>query len=165
MGHLTNRTGHFSIDLKIDFIKREKTEVNWLNVSFLLLLNSVIYLLQVKTSHEVCKKTKVPSLSFAETAEKVFEIGPPALRKYSYFARYVWIWNLIRIYSFWHLCLIFTLAIWMSYTITMGPNIVGIFLSKKVEIFKRLFSIKSNHFFHKTNRTLVLEIKIWCQFP
>lgn len=43
--------------------------------------------LQVKTSHGVCRKAKVPSLGFAETAEKVFETGPPALRKYANFAR------------------------------------------------------------------------------
>lgn len=42
---------------------------------------------QVKTSHGVCKRTKTPSLGFAETAEKVFESGPVALRSWSNFAR------------------------------------------------------------------------------
>ncbi|XP_055313263.1 proton-coupled amino acid transporter-like protein pathetic [Sitodiplosis mosellana] len=41
----------------------------------------------VRTSHEVCKKAKVPALGFAETAEKVFETGPLGARKYSRFAR------------------------------------------------------------------------------
>lgn len=43
--------------------------------------------LQVKTSHQVCRKAKVPSLGFAETAEKVFETGPMSIRKYSNSAR------------------------------------------------------------------------------
>lgn len=42
---------------------------------------------QVRTSQEVCRKAKIPSLSYAETAEKVFEIGPHHFRKYSSFAR------------------------------------------------------------------------------
>lgn len=42
---------------------------------------------QVKTSQEVCKKAKIPSVCFAEIAEKVFEMGPPAIRKYAPFAR------------------------------------------------------------------------------
>lgn len=43
--------------------------------------------LQVKTSHDVCKKAKIPSLGFAETAGKVFECGPPLARKWSNFAQ------------------------------------------------------------------------------
>lgn len=42
---------------------------------------------KVRTSHKVCEKAKVPSLGFAETAEKVFENGPPGARKYASFAR------------------------------------------------------------------------------
>lgn len=41
----------------------------------------------VKTSHDVCKKAKIPSLGFAETAGKVFECGPPAARKWANFAQ------------------------------------------------------------------------------
>ncbi|XP_063705086.1 proton-coupled amino acid transporter-like protein pathetic [Culicoides brevitarsis] len=37
----------------------------------------------VKTSHNVCKKTKVPVLGFAETAERVFEYGPLPCRRFS----------------------------------------------------------------------------------
>lgn len=44
---------------------------------------------QVKTSHDVCKKAKIPSLGFAETAGKVFECGPPGARKWANFAQYV----------------------------------------------------------------------------
>ncbi|KAG4076176.1 hypothetical protein HA402_014725 [Bradysia odoriphaga] len=41
----------------------------------------------VKTSHDICKKAKIPSLGFSETAEEVFRHGPPALRGWSKFAR------------------------------------------------------------------------------
>uniref|UniRef100_A0A336MRI7 CSON000253 protein n=1 Tax=Culicoides sonorensis TaxID=179676 RepID=A0A336MRI7_CULSO len=37
----------------------------------------------VKTSHNVAKKTKIPVLGFAETAERVFEYGPMPLRPFS----------------------------------------------------------------------------------
>ncbi|GAB0094803.1 proton-coupled amino acid transporter-like protein CG1139 [Sergentomyia squamirostris] len=37
----------------------------------------------VKTSHDVCKKGKVPSLGFAETCEKVFELGPRPVQRFS----------------------------------------------------------------------------------
>ncbi|CAD7012211.1 proton-coupled amino acid transporter-like protein pathetic [Ceratitis capitata] len=41
----------------------------------------------VKTSQDLCKEVRVPSLSFAETAEKAFEFGPKRLRSWSNFAR------------------------------------------------------------------------------
>lgn len=41
----------------------------------------------VKTSHAVCRKAKIPSLGFAETAGKVFEHGPAATRRYAAFAQ------------------------------------------------------------------------------
>lgn len=41
----------------------------------------------VATSQGVCRKAKIPSLGFAETAEKVFEHGPPASRKYASLAK------------------------------------------------------------------------------
>ncbi|XP_067626431.1 proton-coupled amino acid transporter-like protein CG1139 isoform X2 [Eurosta solidaginis] len=41
----------------------------------------------VKTSQEVCKQIKVPALTFAETAEKIFENGPKSLRPWSNFAK------------------------------------------------------------------------------
>jgi proton-coupled amino acid transporter len=37
----------------------------------------------VKTSHDICRKTKIPSLSFSETCGRVFEYGPEPLRKYA----------------------------------------------------------------------------------
>ncbi|XP_055858843.1 proton-coupled amino acid transporter-like protein pathetic isoform X2 [Episyrphus balteatus] len=42
---------------------------------------------QVKTSHDICQKAKVPYLGFAETAEKVFENGPKKLRPWANFAK------------------------------------------------------------------------------
>lgn len=42
---------------------------------------------QVKTSHRVCRKTKTPSLGFAETAEKVFASGPLPLRSWANVAK------------------------------------------------------------------------------
>lgn len=45
-----------------------------------------VYLL-VKTSQEVSRVTKVPSLGYAETVEAVFATGPPKLRKLSKAAR------------------------------------------------------------------------------
>lgn len=45
------------------------------------------FVFQVRTSHEICKKAKIPSLGFSETAEEVFRHGPPALRPWSKFAR------------------------------------------------------------------------------
>ncbi|XP_017477887.1 PREDICTED: proton-coupled amino acid transporter-like protein pathetic [Rhagoletis zephyria] len=41
----------------------------------------------VETSQDVCKELRVPALTFAETAEKVFEIGPKRLRSWSNFAK------------------------------------------------------------------------------
>ncbi|XP_064535960.1 proton-coupled amino acid transporter-like protein pathetic [Drosophila montana] len=41
----------------------------------------------VKTSHNICRDAKVPALGFSETAEKVFEYGPKAIRPYSNFAK------------------------------------------------------------------------------
>lgn len=43
----------------------------------------VLSILQVKTSQEVCRRSKIPSLGYTETAEKVFEIGPHGTRKYA----------------------------------------------------------------------------------
>lgn len=37
----------------------------------------------VATSHKICRVSKTPVLGFAETAEKVFELGPMWARKYS----------------------------------------------------------------------------------
>ncbi|CAG9765440.1 unnamed protein product [Ceutorhynchus assimilis] len=42
----------------------------------------------VKASGKICKRTKTPSLGFADTAEGVFKSGPPKLRKYAKFAKY-----------------------------------------------------------------------------
>ncbi|XP_049308795.1 proton-coupled amino acid transporter-like protein CG1139 [Bactrocera dorsalis] len=41
----------------------------------------------VKTSQDICKEIRVPALSYAETAEKVFENGPKRLRSWSNFAK------------------------------------------------------------------------------
>lgn len=38
---------------------------------------------QVATSHKICRVSKTPVLGFAETAEKVFEYGPPWAKRYS----------------------------------------------------------------------------------
>lgn len=40
-------------------------------------------ILKVKTSQDVSKVTKVPSLGYAETVEAVFATGPQPLRKLS----------------------------------------------------------------------------------
>lgn len=47
----------------------------------------IAFVSQVRTSHGVCRKAKIPALGFAETAEKVFENGPIGVRKYANFAR------------------------------------------------------------------------------
>lgn len=41
----------------------------------------------VKTSHDVCKRTRVPVLGFAETAERVFQYGPVKLRRMANFSK------------------------------------------------------------------------------
>ncbi|XP_055598509.1 proton-coupled amino acid transporter-like protein pathetic [Uranotaenia lowii] len=41
----------------------------------------------VKTSHDVCKRTRIPVLGFAETAERVFQYGPVKLRKLANFSK------------------------------------------------------------------------------
>lgn len=51
------------------------------------ILNIIFPMNQVQTSHGVCKRAKIPSLGFAETAEKAFETGPFAVRKYANFAK------------------------------------------------------------------------------
>ena len=45
-------------------------------------------MLQVKSSQELCRRQKIPSLDFAETAEAAFSSGPPAIQKFSTAARY-----------------------------------------------------------------------------
>ncbi|KAF4525842.1 hypothetical protein B566_EDAN011547 [Ephemera danica] len=40
----------------------------------------------VKCAHELCRRTKTPSLGFAEVAEAAFKSGPPHLRRYAKFA-------------------------------------------------------------------------------
>jgi hypothetical protein len=44
-------------------------------------------MLQVKSSQELCRRQKIPSLDFAETAEAAFLSGPVALQKFSETAR------------------------------------------------------------------------------
>lgn len=41
----------------------------------------------VKTSHQVCKRTRIPVLGFAETAERVFQYGPVKLRRMANFSK------------------------------------------------------------------------------
>ncbi|XP_055533959.1 proton-coupled amino acid transporter-like protein pathetic [Wyeomyia smithii] len=41
----------------------------------------------VKTSHDVCKRTRIPVLGFAETAERVFQYGPVKLRRMANFSK------------------------------------------------------------------------------
>ncbi|XP_058459149.1 proton-coupled amino acid transporter-like protein pathetic [Malaya genurostris] len=41
----------------------------------------------VKTSHSVCKRTRIPVLGFAETAERVFQYGPIKTRGMANFSR------------------------------------------------------------------------------
>ncbi|CAG7785967.1 unnamed protein product [Allacma fusca] len=43
--------------------------------------------LLVKCAHELCRRTQVPTLNFAEVAETSFKVGPTSLRKFSGFAR------------------------------------------------------------------------------
>lgn len=45
--------------------------------------------IQVSASQEVCKKTKTPSLGYAETAEAVFQCGPTFLRSWSKAVKWV----------------------------------------------------------------------------
>jgi len=42
-----------------------------------------ISVLQVKCSHELCRKVQVPALDFSEVCETAFQTGPPNLQKYS----------------------------------------------------------------------------------
>lgn len=41
----------------------------------------------VKTSHQVCQRTRIPVLGFAETAERVFQYGPVKLRRMANFSK------------------------------------------------------------------------------
>ena len=41
----------------------------------------------VRSSHILCRRTKTPSMSYAETAAAAFRSGPLRLRKYANFAR------------------------------------------------------------------------------
>lgn len=45
------------------------------------------FILQVKTSQEVCVDAKKPSMGFAETCGAAFEYGPKRLRPWANFAR------------------------------------------------------------------------------
>lgn len=42
---------------------------------------------QVATSHKILRISKTPMLSFSETAEKVFDYGPPWAKRWSKFAK------------------------------------------------------------------------------
>lgn len=44
---------------------------------------------QVSTSHKIQRISKTPVLTFSETAEKVFEYGPPWARRYSHAAKVI----------------------------------------------------------------------------
>lgn len=46
-------------------------------------------MIQARTSHSICRISKMPMLAFSETAEKVFEHGPERLRSWSKFVKYV----------------------------------------------------------------------------
>ncbi|KAJ8919850.1 hypothetical protein NQ315_006379 [Exocentrus adspersus] len=41
----------------------------------------------VRSAHELCKRTRVPSLGFAEVAETAFLSGPPAIQQWAKFAK------------------------------------------------------------------------------
>ena len=43
--------------------------------------------LQVKCAHELCRRTRVPSLDFADVAETAFSCGPRSVQKFSRLAR------------------------------------------------------------------------------
>lgn len=43
----------------------------------------------VKCAHELCRRTRVPSLDFADVAETAFSCGPPSVQKFSRLARAV----------------------------------------------------------------------------
>lgn len=47
----------------------------------------LILLPQVSTSHKICRISRTPVLGFAETAEKVFEYGPPWAKRFSVAAK------------------------------------------------------------------------------
>ncbi|KAJ8897487.1 hypothetical protein PR048_002834 [Dryococelus australis] len=49
--------------------------------------SSVLVRLQVKSSQDLCRRTKTPSMTFAETAEYAFKSGPPATKRLSNFSR------------------------------------------------------------------------------
>ncbi|XP_014208816.1 proton-coupled amino acid transporter-like protein pathetic [Copidosoma floridanum] len=52
----------------------------------------------VKSSHVLCRKTKTPSMSYADTAAAAFECGPKPLREYGNFARNFVNWALCATY-------------------------------------------------------------------
>lgn len=52
----------------------------------------------VRTSHVLCRRTKTPQMTYAETASAAFETGPPRLRKYAGFARSMVNWALCATY-------------------------------------------------------------------
>jgi hypothetical protein len=43
----------------------------------------LVSMLQVQSSQDLCRRQKVPSLGFSETAEAAFKCGPPGLQKFS----------------------------------------------------------------------------------
>lgn len=56
------------------------------------------YRFQVSTSHKICKVSRTPVLTFAETAEKVFEYGPPWAKRYSKAAKVIVDYGLMATY-------------------------------------------------------------------
>nr|XP_034825408.1 proton-coupled amino acid transporter-like protein CG1139 [Maniola hyperantus]XP_034825409.1 proton-coupled amino acid transporter-like protein CG1139 [Maniola hyperantus]XP_034825410.1 proton-coupled amino acid transporter-like protein CG1139 [Maniola hyperantus] len=88
-----------------------------------------VYLL-VKTSQDVCKVTKVPSLGYAETVEAVFATGPRPLRKLS---------KAMRIFIDWA----------MAVTILGACAVYVILLVESVQQIV-------DHFYEKNNLTITL---------
>lgn len=52
----------------------------------------------VRSSHVLCRRTKTPQMTYAETAGAAFESGPKPLRKYAAFAKNLVNWALCATY-------------------------------------------------------------------
>lgn len=60
----------------------------------------VTHLHQVKTSHDVCTKMRLPMLGYSKTVEIVLDMGPQPLPKYAYTMRLVLTYKYIFINIF-----------------------------------------------------------------
>lgn len=86
----------------------------------------------VKSSHALCRRTKVPALGFAEVAETSFLVGPPAMRQWAKFAKAMI--NLFLVIDLLGCC-----CVYVSYVSQNIKQVVDYYVSEEYEYDLRIY--------------------------